>query len=49
MALSLDQLNGLAVADFVDAVGDCFEFAPWVAEAAAAKRRFATVTALATR
>ena len=46
MALSLDQLNGLAVADFVDAVGDCFEFAPWVAEAAAAKRRFATVTAL---
>jgi 2-oxo-4-hydroxy-4-carboxy-5-ureidoimidazoline decarboxylase len=46
MALTLDQLNGLSVADFAAAIGDCFEHAPWVAEAAAAKRPFATVTVL---
>jgi 2-oxo-4-hydroxy-4-carboxy-5-ureidoimidazoline decarboxylase len=46
MALTLDQLNRLSTADFSVAIGDCFEHAPWVAEAAAGKRPFATVTAL---
>jgi 2-oxo-4-hydroxy-4-carboxy-5-ureidoimidazoline decarboxylase len=46
MALSLEHVNGLSAADFAAALGDCFELAPWVAEAAAAKRPFATVTAL---
>lgn len=46
MIHSLDDLNCAAPADFAAAVGDAFELAPWVAEAAAAKRPFATVTAL---
>jgi 2-oxo-4-hydroxy-4-carboxy-5-ureidoimidazoline decarboxylase len=46
MALSLEHVNGLSAADFRAALSDCFELAPWVAEAAAAKRPFATVTAL---
>jgi 2-oxo-4-hydroxy-4-carboxy-5-ureidoimidazoline decarboxylase len=46
MTLTLDQVNHLPVADFAAAVGDCFELAPWVAEAAAAHRPFAAVTAL---
>jgi 2-oxo-4-hydroxy-4-carboxy-5-ureidoimidazoline decarboxylase len=46
MALTLEHANGLSVADFTAALGDCFELAPWVAEVAAAKRPFATVTAL---
>jgi 2-oxo-4-hydroxy-4-carboxy-5-ureidoimidazoline decarboxylase len=33
-------------ADFVASIGDTFEHAPWVAEAAAARRPFAGVTAL---
>jgi 2-oxo-4-hydroxy-4-carboxy-5-ureidoimidazoline decarboxylase len=45
-ALTLDHVNGLSAADFTVALGDCFELASWVAEAAAAKRPFATVTAL---
>lgn len=46
MIHSLDDLNRAAAAEFAAAVGDTFELAPWVAEAAAAKRPFATVTAL---
>lgn len=44
--LTLDQLNALPPADFVAALGEVFEHAPWVAEAAAAQRPFATVAAL---
>lgn len=43
---SLADLNAASAADFVDALGDVFEHAPWVAEAAAAARPFATVAAL---
>lgn len=46
MIHALDDLNRAAPADFSAAVGDTFELAPWVAEAASAKRPFATVTAL---
>lgn len=46
MIHSLDDLNRASIAEFASAVGDTFELAPWVAEAAAAKRPFATVTAL---
>jgi 2-oxo-4-hydroxy-4-carboxy-5-ureidoimidazoline decarboxylase len=44
--LSLDHLNATDRAGFVTALGDVFEHAPWVAEAAAARRPFATVAAL---
>ena len=44
--LTLDRLNGMDITAFVANLGDVFEHAPWVAEAAAAKRPFATVTAL---
>ncbi|HQS16442.1 2-oxo-4-hydroxy-4-carboxy-5-ureidoimidazoline decarboxylase [Reyranella sp.] len=46
MIHSLDNLNRVTAGDFAAAVGDTFELAPWVAEAAAARRPFATVTAL---
>src|SRR5215510_4555631 len=46
MAIALDQLNRMTPAAFAAAVGDTFESAPWIADAAAAKRPFATVTAL---
>jgi len=46
MIHSLDGLNRMASGDFAAAVGDTFELAPWVAEAACARRPFATVTAL---
>lgn len=46
MIHSLDDLNRLTAGEFSAAVGDTFELAPWVSEAAAAKRPFATVTAL---
>lgn len=46
MIHSLDELNRARPGEFAAAVGDAFELAPWVAEAAAAKRPFATVTAL---
>jgi 2-oxo-4-hydroxy-4-carboxy-5-ureidoimidazoline decarboxylase len=46
MIHSLDDLNRAATGEFAAAVGDTFELAPWVAEAAAARRPFATVTAL---
>jgi 2-oxo-4-hydroxy-4-carboxy-5-ureidoimidazoline decarboxylase len=46
MTHTLDDLNRMPAAAFAAAIGDTFEHAPWVAEAAAAKRPFATVTAL---
>lgn len=46
MTLALSELNQMSAAAFVAAVGETFEHAPWVAEAAATKRPFATVTAL---
>jgi 2-oxo-4-hydroxy-4-carboxy-5-ureidoimidazoline decarboxylase len=46
MAIALDQLNRMTAADFTAAVGDTFERAPWIADAVAARRPFATVTAL---
>jgi 2-oxo-4-hydroxy-4-carboxy-5-ureidoimidazoline decarboxylase len=46
MSHALADLNRASPAAFAAAVGDTFELAPWVAEAAAAKRPFATVTAL---
>jgi 2-oxo-4-hydroxy-4-carboxy-5-ureidoimidazoline decarboxylase len=44
--LSLDHLNAVSPAEFGAALGDIFEHAPWVAEAAAAARPFAGVAAL---
>lgn len=43
---TLDRLNALPREDFVSAVGDVFEHAAWVAEAASAARPFPTVAAL---
>jgi 2-oxo-4-hydroxy-4-carboxy-5-ureidoimidazoline decarboxylase len=43
---SLADLNAASAADFVAALGDVFEHAPWVAAAAAAARPFSSVTAL---
>ncbi len=44
--LTLDTLNAMSEAAFVEALGDVFEHAPWVAQLAAAERPFATVAAL---
>lgn len=44
--LTLDALNTASAADFVAALADIFEHAPWVAEAAAARRPHVTVAAL---
>jgi 2-oxo-4-hydroxy-4-carboxy-5-ureidoimidazoline decarboxylase len=46
MPLTLDQLNRMSAAEFAASLGDTFELAPWVAEAASTRRPFATVTAL---
>ena len=46
MTLTLDALNRMSPEDFTSAVGDTFELAPWVAESAAARRPFQTVTTL---
>src|SRR4051812_2563985 len=46
MVLSLDALNQMDPAGFAEAVGDTFEMAPWVAESAATRRPFATVSEL---
>lgn len=46
MTVTLDQLNAMSREDFVGALGSIFEHAPWVAEGAAGKRPFATVTDL---
>lgn len=46
MTLTLDDLNRMTDAAFGAAIGETFEHAPWVAEVAATKRPFTTVTAL---
>ncbi len=46
MMLTLEALNRMSPQDFASAVGDTFELAPWVAESAAARRPFQTVTGL---
>jgi 2-oxo-4-hydroxy-4-carboxy-5-ureidoimidazoline decarboxylase len=46
MTVMLGELNRMGSADFAASIGDTFELAPWVAEAAVAKRPFAKVTAL---
>ena len=46
MTLTLDALNRMQAADFAAAIGDTFELAPWVADSAAVRRPFPTVTAL---
>ncbi len=46
MTVTLADLNQMTPAAFAAAVGDTFELAPWVAEAAHIKRRFSTVTDL---
>jgi 2-oxo-4-hydroxy-4-carboxy-5-ureidoimidazoline decarboxylase len=45
-AVSLERLNAVNKADFVAALGDIYEHSPWVAEAIADRRPFATLTAL---
>jgi 2-oxo-4-hydroxy-4-carboxy-5-ureidoimidazoline decarboxylase len=45
-ALTLSGLNGLSASSFVAALGEVFEHAPWVAEAAAHSRPHPTVAAL---
>ena len=44
--VSLDDLNRMDAAGFAAALGDIFEHSPWVAEAAAARRPFASLVAL---
>jgi 2-oxo-4-hydroxy-4-carboxy-5-ureidoimidazoline decarboxylase len=44
--LSLAEINAMPAADFVAALGDVFEHAPWVAEQAAAGRPYPSVAAL---
>jgi 2-oxo-4-hydroxy-4-carboxy-5-ureidoimidazoline decarboxylase len=46
MTVELAALNRMVPAEFVAAVGETFELAPWVAEAAAAKRPYRTVSDL---
>jgi 2-oxo-4-hydroxy-4-carboxy-5-ureidoimidazoline decarboxylase len=43
---SLAKINAMPAADFVAALGDVFEHAPWVAERAAAGRPYASAAAL---
>ncbi len=45
-AISLDELNVADQRAFVEALGNIYEHAPWVAEAAARKRPFRTLAAL---
>jgi 2-oxo-4-hydroxy-4-carboxy-5-ureidoimidazoline decarboxylase len=45
-ALTLSGLNTLPAASFVEALGEVFEHAPWVAEAAAPGRPYMTMTTL---
>ena len=46
MGIALSDLNHMQLPGFASALGETFELAPWVAEAAFAKRPFASVTAL---
>jgi 2-oxo-4-hydroxy-4-carboxy-5-ureidoimidazoline decarboxylase len=41
--MTLDELNATSVIDFVAALGGVFEHSPWVAEAAARLRPFASI------
>lgn len=43
---SLETLNALSEANFTAALGDIYEHSPWVAQAASARRPFATLAAL---
>ncbi|HZD91862.1 MAG TPA: 2-oxo-4-hydroxy-4-carboxy-5-ureidoimidazoline decarboxylase [Pseudolabrys sp.] len=45
-AISLERLNAATPEDFVAALGAIYEHSPWVAEAAAARRPFATLQEL---
>jgi 2-oxo-4-hydroxy-4-carboxy-5-ureidoimidazoline decarboxylase len=44
--IPLSQLNSMPLPDFIGALGDVFEHAPWVAEQAAAGRPYPTVETL---
>lgn len=44
--ISLDRLNALPAAEFTAALADIYEHSPWVAEAAAKQRPFATLATL---
>jgi len=44
--VALNALNAMSRAGFVDALGDVFEHAPWIAEGAVSLRPFRTVAAL---
>ena len=46
MKMKLTDLNSLSCDEFVGVVGPLFEHSPWIAEAAWAKRPFASVEAL---
>lgn len=46
ISFTLDRLNALPADAFVEAIGDVFEHAPWVAAAAAGNRPYPTVAAL---
>ena len=45
---TLDELNALSGAAFVEALGEVYEHSPWVIEAAAGRRPFASLAALQT-
>jgi 2-oxo-4-hydroxy-4-carboxy-5-ureidoimidazoline decarboxylase len=44
--VSLDELNAASRTEFLAALGDIFEYSPWVAEIAAEQRPFATLASL---
>lgn len=44
--MNLAELNSLSCHDFTQAIGSVFEHSPWIAEAAWARRPFASVEAL---
>jgi 2-oxo-4-hydroxy-4-carboxy-5-ureidoimidazoline decarboxylase len=46
MSISLDQLNAADAAQFIAMLGAIYEHSPWVSEAVASKRPFATLAAL---
>src|SRR5215471_12138131 len=46
MKIALANLNAADVAGFMAALGDAYEHAPWVAQAASRQRPFATLAAL---
>ncbi|MPZ59029.1 MAG: 2-oxo-4-hydroxy-4-carboxy-5-ureidoimidazoline decarboxylase [Rhizobiales bacterium] len=46
MPVALENLNAMNAAEFAAALGDIYEYAPWVAEQVAARRPFATLAAL---